>query len=264
MSARPVPSGTPLPARRLAAGLREQTGAFAAAVDGADPGATVPTCPEWTVRDLVEHVGGAHRWAGRQVAGRLQGPEPLQPAEKTDPADWGEWLRAGADALAEACLREAGTEVWTFLGPRSALFWLRRLMADTAVHNADASLAAGRPYSIAGDLAADTLTEGLELLSLPDAAERRPALAELRGDGETLRFQPAGTEGRDEGDGWLITRTPRGVAWERAATGGDVVVRGPVADLLLVFSRRSAPAGARVEVEGERGVLDHWLAHTAF
>ena len=30
----------------------------------------MPTCPDWTVRDLVRHMGGVHRWATGFVADR--------------------------------------------------------------------------------------------------------------------------------------------------------------------------------------------------
>ena len=42
---------------------------MAAAVDASDPGAAVPSCSEWAVRDLVRHMGGVHRWATGYVAG---------------------------------------------------------------------------------------------------------------------------------------------------------------------------------------------------
>ncbi len=45
------------------AAVREEGALMAAAVAGADPDGTVPTCPDWTVRDLVRHMGGVHRWA---------------------------------------------------------------------------------------------------------------------------------------------------------------------------------------------------------
>ena len=36
----------------------------------ADPNATVPACPEWTVTDLVEHLGIIHRWVTEMVRER--------------------------------------------------------------------------------------------------------------------------------------------------------------------------------------------------
>jgi uncharacterized protein (TIGR03083 family) len=250
-----------LDVERLAAGLREQTGAFARAVAGLDPDATVPTCPEWRVRDLVGHIGQAHRWSAELVRARAAAPVPdPREADAGDPQDWPGWLRDGADALVGA-VTDGGpaTPVWTFLGERPAAFWLRRMLSDTSVHHADAALTARVGFAIAPDLAADALSEGLELISAAVAANLQPALAQLRGDGETLQLRPD-----DLDAGWLITRTPDGVAWERGAAGGDVVVRGTVRDLLLVFSRRTTPDDDRLRITGDRALLDHWWAHTAF
>src|SRR4029450_1849279 len=38
------------------------TARFAEAVHDADPARPVPTCPEWTLAQLTEHVGQAQRW----------------------------------------------------------------------------------------------------------------------------------------------------------------------------------------------------------
>jgi hypothetical protein len=43
----------------------------------------------------------------------------------------------------------------------------------------------------------------------------------------------------------------------------DVTVRDRAADLLLVLTRRAAPAG-RVEVDGDEGLFAHWLDHSRF
>jgi len=52
------------------AGLRREGDRFAATVECLSPDDEVRSCPEWTVRDLVRHTGGVHRWATRNV---LQG-----------------------------------------------------------------------------------------------------------------------------------------------------------------------------------------------
>ena len=146
-----------------------------------------------------------------------------------------------------------------FLGERPATFWLRRMLADTSVHHADAALTAGTAFEIAPDLAGEAISEGLELLSAPGAASLKPALDELRGDGQTLQLRPA-----EQSTGWLITRTPGGVRWERRTADGDVVVSGAVRDLLLMCSRRIATDDARITITGDRALLTHWWAHTAF
>jgi uncharacterized protein (TIGR03083 family) len=246
---------------RLVTGLREVTSAFTDAVAGLDPQATVPTCPEWRVRDLVGHIGQAYRWTAGLVRSRAAAPPPdPRDAEPGRPQDWAGWLRDSAADL-ESAIAETGPEtaVWTFIGDRPARFWLRRMLADTAVHVADAAITAGRPFSIAQDLAAETISEGLWLISAAGAADLKPELGELRGDGQTLQLRPADVE-----PGWLITRAPGGVTWERRTADADVVVAAPVRDLLLVFSRRITPDDPRLTITGDRALVDHWWAHTAF
>ena len=247
---------------RLTAGLREETAAFAAALAGLDPQQQVPTCPEWRVRDLAGHVGQAHRWAAGLVRSRAAAPVPdPREAEPGHPHEWSGWLARGADELVDAVAATgADTPVWTFLGERPAVFWLRRMLADTTVHHADAARTARRAPVIAPDLAAHAVSEGLELIAAAGAAAVKPELAALRGDGRTIELRPT-----EPGlPPWRITRTPGGVAWERRTSDADVVVAGPVSDLMLVFSRRVAPDSAGLAITGERALLDHWLAHTAF
>ena len=63
-------------AARLVEALHEHTAGFAKAVEGADPEARVPTCPEWPLRVLVGHIGQAHRWS----AGNIRtGPSDANP-----------------------------------------------------------------------------------------------------------------------------------------------------------------------------------------
>ncbi|MHA6617257.1 maleylpyruvate isomerase family mycothiol-dependent enzyme [Pseudonocardia sp. DLS-67] len=246
---------------RLTTALREVTAAFADAVAGLDPQATVPTCPEWRVRDLVGHIGQAYRWSAELVRTRAGTPPPdPRDSDPGRPQDWPRRLHDSAADLASA-ITDTGpdTAVWTFLGNRPARFWLRRMVADTAVHVADAAFAAGRPFTIAPDLAAETISEGLGLISAAEAADLKPELGELRGDGQTLLLRPTDVE-----TGWLITRGPGGVTWERGTSDADVVVGAPVGDLLLVFSRRITPDDPRLAITGDRALLQHWWAHTAF
>jgi uncharacterized protein (TIGR03083 family) len=227
--------------------LRDQTAACADAVTGLDPDTRVPTCPEWSVRDLVAHVGQIQRRAAKIVrtGEAVPFPQLVEP-----PADWAGWLREGAAELADAAA-EAGTrEVWTFFGDRRpAPFWVRRMLHDTTIHAVDAALTAAKPYRIPGALATDGIDEGLDLIE-------RMRGAELRGDGQTLQLVSA------EGDGWLITRNPDGPTWKRTVTeSADVTVTGTAQDLLLLLYRRVGPD--RVTVTGQRDLLTHWLAHSA-
>lgn len=240
---------------RLAEALPERTARFADAVAGADPAARVPTCPDWPLRVLVGHIGQAHRWAAGIVrSGPTPVPDPLD-ADPGTPDEWPGWLNEGAENLVKAALDTGETPVWTFFGEQPAKFWLRRMHHDTTIHHADAALTTGTSFEVAPDLAADAITEWLEMLSHPVTASLRPGFAELKGTGQTLALAP------DEGDGWLVTRAPEGVRWTREPGPADVTLAGTTQDLLLVFTRRE-PAD-RVTFTGNRALADHWLAHTA-
>lgn len=235
--------------------LHDHTAGFAKAVAGADPEAPVPTCPEWPLRVLTGHVGQAHRWAADLIrSGPAPVPDPFE-ADPGAPGEWSAWLQAGAADLADAVLAAADRPVWTYFGPRPATFWLRRMLHDTTVHHADAAFATGTAFSVAPDLAADAISEWLEMLSHPVMATLRPGFSALRGTGQTLQLRTG------DGTGWLITRTPDGVRWTTAADAADATLTGSVQDLLLVLTRR-LPAD-RVRITGDHNLADHWLTHSA-
>jgi uncharacterized protein (TIGR03083 family) len=241
---------------------------FANAVHEADLSQQVPTCPEWTIEQLTEHVGRAHRWVTAIVEQRAT--SYLPPEEVDDipmPATAEEcsaWLRSGAFRLATV-IREAGadTPVWSWHDDQRVGFWLRRMVHETAVHRADAQLAAGGTVAMDADLAADAVTEWLEFASSPALAARRPELAELRGDGQTLHFH-ATDDGLGDAGEWVVRRTPDGVLWEHGHVKCDVGVRGAAVDLMLLIMRRIPADDSRVQIVGDRALLEHWLEHTSF
>jgi uncharacterized protein (TIGR03083 family) len=129
--------------------LRIEGGLLADAAGRAEVTATVPTCPGWTVRDLLLHVGGVHRWATMVVGDRCTGPVDIdQPYDIVAelPADDGllAWFRAGhADLVRTLSEAPADTECWAFLpAPSPLAFWARRQAHETTVHRTDAEAAA--------------------------------------------------------------------------------------------------------------------------
>ncbi len=99
--------------------LRDEGELMAAAVDRADPGAAVPTCPEWTMRDLVRHTGGVHRWATGYVADartevRTAGLDEIV-GTWPDDTELAGWFRQGFAALVTALTTApADLDCWTF------------------------------------------------------------------------------------------------------------------------------------------------------
>ncbi|MGW1814526.1 maleylpyruvate isomerase family mycothiol-dependent enzyme [Streptomyces sp. NPDC002125] len=243
-----------------------QTAELGELLTGADLTRRVPTCPDWTLRELVVHVGGAHRWVGEIVRRRAADdvPEDQVPdaggPEGDDTGALRAWLLAGADATVEA-LREAGpdTEVWTWAWERRTAFWARRMAHETAVHRADAALAAGTDYTVAADLAADTVTEWLQIVAYAQE-EGDPEAAELRGGGRSLHLHATDALGAE----WLIEFRDEGFTWRHAHEKATVALRGPVTELMLAFNRRQKPDEGGLEVLGDRELLDFWLDRSSF
>jgi uncharacterized protein (TIGR03083 family) len=253
----------PLGYERFDQEIRDQSDAFVDVVSGADPDLRVPTCPEWTLRDLIHHLGRAYYWAAAIVGSGSARPVPFEDVpdgdlpERTDHYD--QWVRAGLKRMVDA-IAAVGPEatVWTWTDDRRAVFWLRRFTHETIVHRADAAIAVGRDYTVAPDLAADAITEYFELL--PALASFRPELAGLVGTGQTLHFHATDLDGGE----WLLHRTPDGLTWEHGHAKADVAVRATVADLLLLLTRRMPTDGPGVEIFGDQALLTHWLELTKF
>ena len=239
-----------------------ETARLARAVSGLDPACPIPMCPEWTVRDLVTHVGRGHRWAAGIVEQRLTSPPRYSTDEAPgDPAAWAGWLMAGATALADA-VREAGADrpVWTWQPDRTAGFWVRRMLHDELVHRFDAELAMGAVGDVAVDLAADGVSDMLETAAtLSRYSSRARGFPALAGSGETLGFATT-----DHAAVWTAERAPDGVTWRHGDGPTAVTVRAPARELLLLVNRRIDPGDDSIEVTGDHALLHHWLEHTRF
>ena len=125
------------------AGLSEAMRAFVRYADRAGLEAPVPTCPDWTVLDLVAHQGMVHRWAAALVRGERPTGEEVAAYEASgrESADPLAWLGAGASALAEALTAAPGDlEALVFLNdaPPPRGFWARRQCHETTMHAVDA------------------------------------------------------------------------------------------------------------------------------
>ncbi|MTE11226.1 maleylpyruvate isomerase family mycothiol-dependent enzyme [Nocardia aurantiaca] len=132
---------------------------------GADVNTPVPSCGDWTLYDLVDHVGQGNLWVVTAVAegrGDLQG----EPAPK-DPAALRAWYDGTAEAIVEALSVDPETPAWTFTSqlPRTVGFWQRRRAQETLMHLWDAQEALGAAEAFEPDLAADGISEVFELFA---------------------------------------------------------------------------------------------------
>lgn len=242
-----------------AAALIAQNAAFADLVDGADQTVTVPTCPEWSLKQLVRHLGRGDRWAATIVAERsAEYVDPRAVEDGTPRDDQTDWLLGGVRVLLDAVDRTgAQTPVWTFLGPRPAGWWIRRRLHETVVHRADAALALGRPFGVDPEIAADAISEYLERAVIRAGGDRPLA------PGQSLHLhatdQHLGTAGE-----WTILGRPDGIAVDHEHGKATAAVRGPARDLLLALVRRGTVAELGLELHGDDTVWKTWLARTPF
>jgi hypothetical protein len=137
-------------------------------------------------------------------------------------------------------------------------FWARRAALDLVIHRADAAGTVHADYTVAPELAADGIDELLELISDPGIAGSSPRLAELRGPGKSIHLHATDTDAGLAAE-WLIELGADGFTWRRGHEKATVALRGPIAEVLLVFYRRMPADSERVEVLGDTALLDFWL-----
>ena len=119
------------------------TDALEVAARAAGPDAAVPSCPGWTVTDLLEHIGSV-LYRASLIVGERRERRPHRSETTAPPGDPFGWYEQGRAAIVPV-LRAADPSVdyWTFRGPHPLRWWLRRLAHETAVHRVDAEQAAG-------------------------------------------------------------------------------------------------------------------------
>ncbi len=157
--------------------VRRESAAFLdAALDGGME-VPVPSCPDWTMADLVGHLGVVQRFHGghlrRGVTDPPAGPRPQPP--ETGLADW---FREGVDLLLDH-LAAVGldTPAWNWsVRPEDAVtaFWHRRMAHEAAMHRWDAQRARGRAHGFEDGLAVDGVDEVLQMWVPSRRAEDAP------------------------------------------------------------------------------------------
>lgn len=238
-----------------------------------DPDAVVPTCPGWTLLDLVRHVGDvyAHKAALLRLGRRPeQGEWPLGDdlplAEALDRHDAVQ--RELAQQLADA---GPDTTCWTWMegaGEGTSAAWARRMAHEALVHRVDAESAVGAPlHPAAPGLAADGVDEVLTWMAGDPEVVAEPQSAS----------GAAGAVLLDWGSGGRLVVLPDGghdvravSAAEAATAAADATLRGDALSLdLYLWGRLEAlPSVMRgdldvVEVSGSAPVLQRLAARVA-
>ncbi|GIM90899.1 maleylpyruvate isomerase family mycothiol-dependent enzyme [Paractinoplanes toevensis] len=211
--------------------IDERSAAFRAAVADA-PGldVPVPTCPGWTLLDLVRHLGeGQRTWAATVAAGPASAKAVVE-SSPVAPEDLLAWSAESAEALL-GTLRESGPDrgCWTWWegsqSPSTSGAVARHRLQEVAVHTYDAQIAAGAPQPLPTEVALDGVDEFLATCCAgPYVWPHKPAVLDYHA-----------TEGRS----WRLWLTADGV---RVASPdpspADASIRGTASDLVLVLYLR--------------------------
>lgn len=235
--------------------LSHEGEAFEDAARSAGLDASVPTCPGWTVRHLLAHLGYVHRWATMHLAGALGGiSEDLSEEEiyarRPPDGEIFEWFALGRVRLVEALQgAPADLQCWTFMAASSPLcFWARRQAHETAIHRVDAGLACG---SAPGEFAQDFAIDGIDELLVGFAPRRRPRVDDL--NGWAVQFKVDGAP-----DCWTVRSGPEKVTTAVGPAPASCTVSGPASELYLALWNRIPPE--RLRVEGDEQALARWVS----
>jgi uncharacterized protein (TIGR03083 family) len=234
----------------LIAGLQREGDLLAAAAANTDLDTPLRTCPTWTMRDLVRHIGGVHRWATSHVVERLTEPvDGIGAVVPVQPEDGAliEWFVEGHAALVHALeTADPNLVCWTFLpAPSPLAFWARRQAHETGIHRVDAEHPSGCITPFPPTFAVDGINELLYCFVI------RPG-GRLRSDAERTLHLHASDVDRD----WSIRIGPEQVTVTDEPTEGDCSVQGSASDLHLLLWNRGGTEN--LEVSGDAAMLDLW------
>lgn len=210
----------------------------------------VPSCPGWSVDDLVEHVGVVYLHKVECTRQQRQ-PEPWPPPPED--GDRLQWFEAATKQML-SLFADSGPDApsYTWHEPDQTVgFWYRRMAQETAVHRVDAELAVGPAGPVDEDLALDGVDELLDVFFAGDWSDiPQPDLVARVGLRAASRS-------------WLLVLDPAEVRIEAAnGDGADAMVSGSPSDLLLWLWGR-LPTD-RVHIDGDVAAVDRLLRRLTF
>lgn len=214
--------------------------------------APVPTCPGWTIEDLLSHLGRVYAMVATVVSDpHGDAPDRDLIPRRPETEDALEWMQRRLDLLL-ATLREIPEDArrWNFVsGPRSPVeFWWRRQLHETLIHRVDTELAARMPV---GPVTPEVGADGVCELLLVSGFREVPAETLRLDQGLSLQLHATDLPETQ----WTLDVAGRSYA--RRQGEADVVLRGPAWSLDRWLWRRGSAetdaviALADVEVIGD-------------
>jgi uncharacterized protein (TIGR03083 family) len=134
--------------------IRTESARFREVLSGCEPGARVPTCPEWDAADLLWHLAGVQLFWAKVLRHRPASPDDAEISEEPAaqrPESYAELLEAFDDyshALTTELERaDPEDEAWHWSDDHRVATTYRRQAHEAAIHRIDAELTAGAPVT---------------------------------------------------------------------------------------------------------------------
>lgn len=233
----------------------------------------VPTCPDWSVLDLVTHLGNVHSWAASVMeTGRAADGLHHEPGSHRS-RKVAQWYQGRAEDL-YAVLRDTPLDrpCWNFaFGAGVAGFWHRRMVHETHMHGVDLAIAGDREERLPLHVAVDGVDEALTVFL--HRMHRRGHAADLEA--------PLVLRATDADAGWTVEPAPRGGGIPaqpsppearldgsghpepqvvREATVGADTVEAPAGVLLKLLWKRARVSDPRLHVRGDEARVRRFFA----
>jgi uncharacterized protein (TIGR03083 family) len=227
--------------------VRSDSARFLDVLAATDPGARVPSCPDWTAADLLYHLTDVQWFWGTVVANRLTSPQEIegyeQPVRAPSYPDMLDAMRAATQTLTTA-LESTPPEAtaWTWSTEQTVGFVYRRQAHEALIHRVDAELAGDARTPLDPALACDGVDEALRVMfagcppwgTITEQAGRRVRIA-----------------AQDTGASWVVTLA--------RLTGTDE--EGTVHDEADIVVADDDGEPVLAEVRASAADLDCWLWH---
>lgn len=228
---------------------------FAQAARVGGPDCAIPSCPDWTMTDLADHVAmeyGGWYYSNLTIAPGSEDPiaaaMAARPPFPDDFASQVDYIEENAARFANhAGDVDLDADVWIFNSVGPARFWLRQTIMEVAVHVWDAAMAVEQP---------SPLTKEISLEGVDQLCDMQYHRGQWWGDPWTPPDTPFGIVATDAKASWLSFAVDGRAYHQPGGVDAPAKVTGTVESLYLWLFGRATPS--EVEVVGDPAVISGW------